>query len=236
MRRNLVIFWFTVLTLVVTTGMAGAATKFVIESPDKIVLGMSYGDWSAAGWQYVLKIPAATNPAADTTGANCAVDQSKGPVFFLTGNFTSAASVTRDCTVPAEKTLVIPVVNSECSTLEAPPYYGRNEGELRACATGSIDGVIIKTLQLTIDGKSVKDLGAYRVQSPLFKFHLPQDNIFGLQPGTGSSVSDGYWVIVKPLSSGPHTVHFEGTIKYGPLDTDVFSVDVTYNLTVQEQI
>lgn len=232
--RNKLLTVCSVLIMLLTTGMAGAATDFVVEPPDKIVLGMSYGDWSAAWWQYVLKIPADTNPAADTSGANCSVDQSTGPVFFLTGNFTSASSVTRDCTVPAGKTLVIPIINSECSTLEPPPYYGSNEGELRTCAVGSIDGVKLKSLVLTIDGKAVKDLGAYRVQSPLFKFHLPNENIFGLKAGNGYSVSDGYWVIVKPLAPGSHTIHFEGTVRNGPFDTDLFSVDVTYNLTILE--
>ncbi|MFO0794095.1 MAG: hypothetical protein U0586_08515 [Candidatus Brocadiaceae bacterium] len=42
-------------------------------SPSDSVYGMTYGDWSAAWWQYVLSIPTDTNPVLDTTGANCGI-------------------------------------------------------------------------------------------------------------------------------------------------------------------
>jgi hypothetical protein len=222
-----------VAAVVLISGMAGAAFATVVpQLPEQNVVGMTPGDLSAAWWQYVLAIPndpPGANPAADTTGANCGVDQAAGPFFFLTGNFTSNATVTRNCTVPAGKTLIIPIVNSECSTLESPPFYGSNEKELRACAAVGIDPVDLKTLQLTIDGKQAPDLKNYRAQSPVYSFTLPANNILGLASGgTGFSVSDGFWAAVKPLSAGTHTVHFGGTIG-SPFN---FTVDVTYNLNV----
>ena len=42
---------------------------------DQSVLGMTYGDWSAAWWQYVLSISMISNPCLDTTGKNCSVGQ-----------------------------------------------------------------------------------------------------------------------------------------------------------------
>jgi hypothetical protein len=50
------------------------------------------------------------------------------------------------------------------------------------------------------------------VQSPFFEFIMPgQDNVLGL-PGVtaGSSVADGYWLILEPLAPGDHVLHFEG--------------------------
>jgi hypothetical protein len=56
------------------------------------------------------------------------------------------------------------------------------------------------------------------------------DNILGL-PGvtSGSSVSDGYFVMLKPLSPGSHVIHFKGY--FGPA-ADQW-IELTYNLTVQ---
>jgi hypothetical protein len=86
-------------------------------------------------------------------------------------------------------------------------------------------------LQVTIDGVALTGLSAYRAQAPKFDYFLPTDNIFkGLIPPAvrakglyGPAGSDGYWIMLKPLSNGEHTIHF----KTG----DGFQ-DITYHLTV----
>jgi hypothetical protein len=47
-------------------------------------------------------------------------------------------------------------------------------------------------------------------------------------PGTYfPSVDDGYYVMIKPLAPGSHTLHFHGTVAaFG------FALDITYHLTV----
>ena len=201
-------------------------------TPSQAVFGMTYGDWSAAWWQYVLSIPNSTNPILDTTGANCGVGQSSGPVFFLVGAGTDP--VTRTCTVSSKKAFFFPIINSECSTVEDPPYHGDNAQELRTCAGGFTDGVDINSLKVIIDGKKLHDLESFRVQSPLFEFVTPSsDNLLGLDGVTsGSSTSDGYWIMLKPLSPGNHKLHFEAKVTSGP--GAGFSQNVTYKLTVTE--
>ena len=64
--------------------------------------GLSYSEWSARWWQWLLQIPAATNPNLDATGANCAEGQ-LGHVWFLAGSFgplTISFPINRFCTVP----------------------------------------------------------------------------------------------------------------------------------------
>ncbi len=202
-----------------------------IYSPEENVFGMSYGDWSAAWWQYVLSIETGANPVFDTTGINCDIAQSSAPVFFLAG--AGAEPVTRTCTVPAEKALFIPIINVECSTVEPAPFFGSTAQELRTCVARSINGVDEDTLKATIDGKSVQNLTDFRAQSPLFDFTLPAaNNFFGLAGVTsGSSMSDGYWLMLKPLSPGNHVIHFEGAYVSGPAAG--FSQNVTYNLIVK---
>jgi hypothetical protein len=46
--------------------------------------GLSYGEWSARWWQWILSIPTQMNPNLDSTGAHCAEGQS-GHVWFLPG-------------------------------------------------------------------------------------------------------------------------------------------------------
>jgi len=200
-----------------------------IYAPNENVLGMSYGDWSAAWWQYILLFTNDVSPYADTTGQYCNEGQG-GPVFFLVGGPVNPTI--RSCTIPAGKALFAPIINFECSSVEPDGFQGRNDQEARACAALWDDGTDIKHLKFTIDRKKVKGLGDFRVQSPFYYFNMMPEfnNFLGVDATEGYSVSDGYWVMVKPLSPGTHVIHFEGSVASGPGAGAV--QNVTYNLTV----
>lgn len=189
--------------------------------PQASYKGMTYAEWSAKWWQWAMAMPLEEHPLADT--ANCSTDQS-GHVWFLGGSFTST-EVVRNCTVPVGKAIFFPILNTECSTAEPPPFYGGTEQELRDCAKGWVDGA---TGTYSIDGVEGQSLEPYRVQSPLFSFGpLPVNNVLFIDEGlSGDSISDGYWLMVAPLSAGQHTIDFVGTFANG------FSFHITYNLTV----
>jgi len=208
----------------------GGGQRSLVFSPDAAPYGKSYGEWSAQHWQWLLSIPASTNPANDFTGANGAVGQS-GNVWFLAGSFCpepqatcSDFTVTRNLSVPAGTALFFPLLDSECSTVEG---NGSTDAELRSCASGFMD--LGTGLSCDIDGVSITDLNSYRVQSPFFAFGpLPAGNILGVPAGsTSPSVSDGVFLMVKPLDAGSHTIHFTGAIP-----TFGFGMHITYNLTV----
>jgi hypothetical protein len=146
-------------------------------------------------------------------------------VFFLVGT-TATGAVTRSCTIPAGKAILIPIINSACSI----PGDGASltEAQVQACASGSIDLVDVESLQVVVDGKGLKDLGTYRFTSP-FTFTGASPNIF-MESYAGYqsyAFADGFWVMLTPLTPGNHTIHFEGEIP-----SWAFKVDVTYNLTV----
>jgi len=204
--------------------------NLAVYPPDENVLGMSYGDWSAAWWQYVLTYTNDVNPATDSTGQYCNEGQG-GPVFFLAGAASGTAA--RTCTIPAGKALFVPIINVECSTVEPPVFRGNNAQEARACAASWADGIGASSLKVTIDGRKVLGLGLFRAVSPFYDFIVPpSNNYLGVDGVTsGSSVSDGYWVMVKPLSPGVHVIHFEGAWVSGPA-LGWAPQNVTYTLTV----
>jgi hypothetical protein len=185
--------------------------------------GRSYGEWSAAWWQWVLSIPTPVNPLLDETGANCAEGQS-GHVWFLAGVINVSGTATRHCTIPSGTALFFPVLNSECSTVEAPPFFGRNETELRSC----VHAFSFPVLHASLDGVPLANLASYEIDSPLFTFTLPEENVLGIPnaPLTGMSVGNGVYLLLAPLSVGEHTLNFGGT------DSTGFTLNITYNLTV----
>jgi hypothetical protein len=65
--------------------------------------------------------------------------------------------------------------------VEPPPFFGRDEAELRACASNAVDmaeGAFDMTaMRHTVDGETVADLSVYLVATPRFTLWLPEDNL-----------------------------------------------------------
>ena len=82
-----------------------------------------------------------------------------------------------------------------------------------------------------LDGQSIADLSSFRFHSQLFSFTAAA-SLQAVDPCvTGSpqlAVVDGYWLLLKPLSPGTHTLTFGGTI-------GAFSTKVTYELTISPE-
>ena len=205
-----------------------------IASPNTLVFpvdskpyGKSYAEWSAIWWQWLLSIPEDKNPAGDPTGERCETNQ-QGPIWFLAGTFGGAAE--RTCTIPSGKAIMFPPINSECSYAEYPDE--KTESDLLECAKTFQDQVT--SAQVTINGTAIENLDKFRIQSPPFNVTLPENNVFGISPGQTQAVSDGIWIILKPLPVGEHKIGFKGiTVDFTTGATNTFATDATYNVVVK---
>ena len=188
--------------------------------------GSTYGQWAANWWNWITSIPQDNNPVGDETGEKCAVGQ-KGPVFFLPG--TSGGKLERTCTVPTGKALFLVILDAECSKTEFPKL--NTEEEFLKCAEDLNEGA---TVSASVDGVKIKDLEKYRVESPMFNMTFPSNNIFGQKAGPTVAKSDGWYVILEPLSPGTHDISFSGSVLGNPVTgIESYTTDVRYNLTVQ---
>jgi hypothetical protein len=182
----------------------------------------------------------------DTTGIDCDVYQSKsGPVWFLAG--TNGFDATRQCAIPVGRMIFFPIINwindypcpdpqfqpgpkqslEQFLTIGYGPYIGaRQYADHVTAASASLDGVAVQDLLLP------PETSKYRVTSSIFNFN-GDPSLQVLDPCVGpkhKGVSDGYWIMLKPLPAGPHTLTFSGTQTWpsGP----PFTVTVTYYLTI----
>ena len=176
--------------------------------PSGPTLGLTYQEWSARWWQWATSMSLDKHPLADTAG--CSRGQF-GPVWFLGGQFAGTPpGGSRKCTVPAGKALFFPIVNVDCSSLETGDFYGATPKARRTCARGIID--YVTDLAVEIDGIPLKNLTKYRATSPNIVFAVaPSPNVLAVDGGSGELVGDGYYLLLEPLSSGQHTLHFKGT-------------------------
>ena len=205
--------------------IGASSANAAVFPPGSSPYGLTYGEWTGKWWQWAYSMPEEASPMVDDTGRNCANNQT-GPVWFLAG--TGGGAVTRQCTIPADKAILVPIINVECDTSSDP---SRTEEDLRSCAKADQDTVTEK--QITIDGVSIDNLDSYRVQSPVFNLTYPENNVAGLQPQTAKAVSDGYWVMLGPLSPGSHEIHFTAALgDPSAIGTTNFALDVRYLLTI----
>jgi hypothetical protein len=196
--------------------------------------GQTYGRWAVEWIQWAWGIPTAVNPVLDTTGANCAQRQ-VDKVWFLAGSF-SPDPVVRTCEIPAGKSLFFPLINNGYGAFLNDPPETRTEAYIRAAAACTLPAQI----SVWIDGHRVPNptrffTGPSGSQSPLFNLQLPPGNLFTDDTSVipelvlSPSAEQGYYLFVRPLSPGTHTIKWTASgCQPGA------SQDITYNLTVVE--
>ena len=130
---------------------------------------------------------------------------------MLAGNFSSPN--VRATTVSESQFLFFPMINSV--TWEEFSAYHGSEAALRQDAAetigiGPAGEAPNTTLFAQLDGvdltlpSSTNSLLDFRQVSPpgLFDVSLPSDNLFGFPPGIYPSASDGWWLMLSPLTPG----------------------------------
>ena len=206
-----------------------------VRPPDSRPYGASYAKWGARWWMWADAIPADINPIVQPD-ADCDVNQS-GPVFFLSA---VTGGVTRSCTIRVGKALFFPIVNINNDYPCPDPSFQPAPGQtLEEFLTEGAQFIIDFTtaLEVILDGVPLQELFDYRATSRLFTFTGDSSLAAVFDPcitGTPQSgVADGYWIMLKPLTPGPHTLVIRATLDFGGGAT--FQIDTTYDLTVVQR-
>jgi hypothetical protein len=194
-------------------------------------------------WQWGFGLDTTVvNPFTELGQAGCDVGlQDNGRLLFLVGSPidpTTGEFLVHECVVKKGTSIFFPILNVACNNLEVgTPFFGANEQDQRICANNFINATILESLQLEIDGKSINNLEQYRVDSPAggFEFTAVENNPFATPVGDGTGVSDGFWILLKDLKPGPHTISFSGAIDLNQIPplTGIFEAGATYNLFVE---
>jgi len=91
-------------------------------------------------------------------------------------------------------------------------------------------------MQVSLDGKEIKNLDQYRIQGskePFFVITYGSDNIYKHKPGSAKGVVDGYYLFLRPLPPGQHVLDLKTSV-LNPTDSGYnYSADLIYQLTIQ---
>jgi hypothetical protein len=192
------------------------------------VYGKTYGEWSAAWWEWVVSIPGPDNPLLQDGETDCGIGQG-GKVWFLAGTVGGAAE--RSCTIPAGKALLYPLLNSFF-------YNGPGEDYTEAEKRAQLDFFVANfscQLNSSLNGvPTAYSRIAARAQSPGFTLEFPAGNIFGVPAGhvDDEVIADGHWVMIPPLTEGEYELSFGGVLCDPSTGVVFFETQVTYFLSV----
>ncbi|MBI5914773.1 MAG: hypothetical protein HY842_05305 [Bacteroidetes bacterium] len=201
--------------------------------PNANMHGKSYTEWSQIWMEQFMLFDCASNPWLNPGNE---LFYTSGPVYMAAG--IQAVGGSANMTIPHGKALLFPLVNFindyPCpAEWNFEPAPGQSMEDFLTQATeDALSNVSIPSLSVTVDGDAVSNLGSFKFVTDLFYFtaHPSLAGCFdpcvvdGPEPG----VAGGYYIMLKPLSNGQHTVHYHMEIPaWGAVQ------DATYNITVQ---
>lgn len=216
-------FWrgvVAVMGLLVTAAASADAGSRVVE-PGEEFAGKSYNELASEWTNWLVTEPIATNPAFDPDGGFCDLNQ-RGRVWFLASTFEGVAD--RTCEVPAGKAIFLSLGGVFVSLAPEFPAAGdpcsqmaTDLEKVRCDVNDDVPVAPAISLEVTLDGEPVEDLFAFRAQSQAggFTLRVPNPSFLtdlGLAPGNRfPAVADGYFLFLKPLRPGVHTLNLRMT-------------------------
>ena len=187
---------------------------------------LSLEDYADKWWQWTYIMPKSLSPVRDQTGKNCHIGQS-GKVWFLAGGYGNSF-ITRSCEIPEGKYIFFPVINNV--------YYTRTEGRITCESAKKLAAVQNDDLiDITIELDSLKS-------SNPADSRLSSNECFDLlgavprnsnPPKWYPAASDGYWIMLKPLSKGKHELKFNAAYVKSEDGRRDMVQDIQYHLTIK---
>jgi len=202
-------------TAVARDAVAAAAVKTVqIVPPNGTFAGQTYAQWATAFWQWALALPVTSpqnypHPFNDCNARPISADQS-GNVWFW-----SAPDAVEICNqsatiIPAGKAIFLTMLDVEASSLDPSPFFATTPADQQAIAEKFFSR--IGDLFCTIDDAvQVPNISSYHAETQQFHFHAPTPWVFANVGGNGTSVGEGYFVMLQ-LPPGSHKIRYGGTI------------------------
>jgi len=183
-------------------------------------------------WTKLYQTPKDKNPALDPDGSNHDVDTD--PVYCACDMTGKGEPVTRTLNISADKSIFIPVNDVGVSDREHP---GEDANGLKKQAREDEDNATKVKLTIDHDDFDLQDFKnkKFRIRNPIgpFEVVIPTDPIDGLEPpGPAMMVADGYYVIIKPLPPGDHTIRIEAGVSKQHKKSGPWYEDVTYKIHV----
>jgi len=210
------------------------------ESP----FGISYGDWVAKYWKWDLSIPQdpKSNNLLGLNENGCLVHKENSMVMLVD---TAAGGIwNQKCTISHNAAILIPIWTGECDQ-GTKAFETYSFKQLSDCARGfdlgkvkgqvKVDGIPVATLD-ALDYKTNISNNVTEVYTKGFNATVPINSHFIVERyGTFPGAAHGWFVFLKPLQPGNHTVYYQNSVEATTLSGagNVNSAQFTYHFKVE---
>lgn len=187
-------------------------TTLTLYKREEKPLGRPWCEWTARWWRWFLSVPRKASPSP---GEDCGSYYEVAPrVLFLAGS--TDASVRR-LVIPSPRAILFPVINFVTSYLEEPRFGSGSE--MVAYAKSNIDDTGRK--EVCINGTKLIVSEKHRVQNSIFELSYNKYNTYGAIEGPTRGAADGYWIFLKPVCPGEHSIWSFGSCLSGRIHYEV---------------
>lgn len=214
------------ITMASTSTFAQSLEDSMLQA-DQIVGDQSVSDYVNSWWQWTYTMPPELSPVRDYLGEHCHVGQD-GDVWFLAGGYGSS-TINRKCEIPEGKYIFFPVIN----TVYFPRYQNSSYSCEQAKASAARNNDSTLDIFIELDGIQSWNPASTRIQSPECFDLLGKVPREYNPPKIYPSATDGYWVMLKPLSKGTHKLKFQAVYDRENEAYGKMAQDIEYELVVR---
>jgi len=242
-KLNLYILLSLVATYYITLPvLTGYNVEFY--SKGELPFGISYGDWIAKYWNWDLSIPLdpKTNDFLGLKENGCLVHRENSTVMLAD---TAAGGIwNQKCTISHNAGILIPIWTGECDQ-GTKAFETYSFKQLLDCARGfdlgkvrgqvKVDNIPVATLD-ALDYKTNIMNNVTEVYSNQFNATIPiNSHVIVERYGTFPAAAHGWFVFLKPLQPGTHTVYYQNSVEPTTLSGagSVNSAQLTYVFDVK---
>jgi hypothetical protein len=208
------------------TNNALAESSPIVNMNEK-VFGKSLGEYGNLWWQWASSMPAIESPVRDMTGLKCDVNQT-GHVWFLAGGYGSS-KISRKCSIPKGNFLFFPVIN-----MLNYPNGNANLSCESVKSKAAMNNDYLRSFVVNIDQHKIVNPVFHRYSSPDCFDLLGKPPKNPQSPTVYPSATDGYWVMLKPLPLGKHTIKFRAKYHNPEQAYGMMIQDIEYQIDIVE--
>jgi len=195
-------------------------------SANEHVAGKALHQYANIWWQWTSTMGDEESPVRDRTGEYCHVNQN-GDVWFLAGGY-GTSKIKRHCIIPQGKYLFFPIINMA--------YWPENDIS-KTCEEvqqeSALNNSELYLVYAELDGHSIPNMRNNRIKSErCFDLHellakkQPTKKVY-------PAATDGYWLMLKPLSKGIHSLKFNAQYHHKTAVHGNMMQDIEYTIEVK---
>lgn len=213
-------------------------------SKDEQPFGIAYETWIAKywNWDYSIPLDSETNTFLGLKDNGCFIHKENSVAMLI--DTAVGGTWNQVCTVPSGTAFLIPLWTGECDR-SAKGFETASFEELSKCARdfdlGKVSG------EVKVDNILLAKLGAVdyttsiannvtEISTKEFNVTIPSDSHMMFEkPGNFGAAAHGWFVFLKPLPPGDHTIYYQNSVEPTTLSGagNVNTAQIMYNLKVE---